>query len=94
MKLSIITTCLLCAAISQGESTLQSPAPDKAVPLISEGIPLSESEIPYGVADKYWDVNLGSQRAVVRMDAPAPAVRVHLPWRMQCHAKRPRFSIA
>ena len=72
MKLSIITTCLLCAAIAQGESTMQSPAPDKAVHRISEGTPLSEPEIPYGIADKYGDVNLGSQRAVVRVDAPAP----------------------
>jgi len=44
---------------------------------------LSEPEVPYSVAAQYWDANLGSQRAVLRVGAPAPAVRAHIPWRMQ-----------
>ena len=54
------------------------------------GITLSEPEVPYGVAATYWDVNLGSQRAVVRVAAPGSAVRVHLPWRIQMQGMQNR----
>jgi hypothetical protein len=54
----------------------------KAQPAVPE-IALAEPEVPYGVAPTYWDGNLGSQRAIIRVKAPAAAVRVHLPWRLQ-----------
>ncbi len=39
-----------------------------------------DSDVPYGVGS--WDAaTLGNHRAVLRVPAPAPAVRVHVPWR-------------
>ncbi|MDO8834539.1 MAG: DUF6067 family protein, partial [Vicinamibacterales bacterium] len=39
-----------------------------------------DADVPYGIGD--WDADTyGNHRAVVRVDAAAPAVRVHLPWR-------------
>lgn len=44
---------------------------------------LSEQLVPYGVAERLWDGNQGSQRAIVRVTSPTAATRVHLPWRLQ-----------
>jgi len=44
---------------------------------------LTEPEVPYSVAAQLWDVNLGHHRARIRVAAAAPAVRMHLPWRLQ-----------
>ncbi|MCX6876762.1 MAG: DUF6067 family protein [Verrucomicrobia bacterium] len=41
------------------------------------------AEVPYSVADNMWNLELGAHRAKVRVDAPAPAIRAHLPWRLQ-----------
>jgi hypothetical protein len=46
-------------------------------------IALAEPEAPYRVTEKFWDVNLGHHRALVRVAAAAPAVLAHLPWRLQ-----------
>ncbi len=42
---------------------------------------LTEQPVPYSVAPVPWPSELGSQRAVVRVDQPAEAVRVHIAWR-------------
>ncbi len=42
--------------------------------------PIQDADVPYGVGS--WDADkYGNHRAVVRVTAAAPAVRVHLPWR-------------
>ncbi|MHB0936269.1 MAG: glycoside hydrolase domain-containing protein [Armatimonadota bacterium] len=46
-----------------------------------ESVPLTH--IPYAVAN--WPEGRGLHRAVVRVDASAEAVRVHLPWRRRDH---------
>ncbi len=38
-------------------------------------------EAPYGVASQPWDEGLGNHRAVVRVEQPADAVLVKIPWR-------------
>ena len=45
----------------------------------------SSAEASYSVIErgKQWPENLGHHRARVRVDAAAPAVRIHLPWRLQ-----------
>ncbi len=47
--------------------------------LANPGIP----EVPYRVAEKMWNLELGAHRAKVHVGAPAPAIRAHLPWRLQ-----------
>jgi hypothetical protein len=44
---------------------------------------LKLTDVPYAVAD--WPEARGLHRAVVRVEAPADAVRVHLPWRRRDH---------
>jgi hypothetical protein len=39
------------------------------------------AEIPYGVAERPWDIPFGHHRARIRVAEPADAVRVHIPWR-------------
>src|SRR5512146_2581926 len=46
-------------------------------------ITLTEPQVPYSVPGRMWDLNLGQHRARVRVDQAAPAVRAHLPWRLQ-----------
>jgi hypothetical protein len=43
--------------------------------------PLLSQSIRYEVPEKKWDSNLGTHRAVVRVDAPAEAAHVALEWR-------------
>ena len=43
--------------------------------------PLLAQEVPYTVATTPWPEPLGSARARIHVDAPAPAVWAHLPWR-------------
>lgn len=46
----------------------------------TQAIADSLPEVPYGVGD--WDhTTLGNHRALVRVEAAAPAVQVHIPWR-------------
>ena len=44
---------------------------------------LQLTEIPYAVAE--WPEARGLHRAVVRVEAPAEAVCLHLPWRRRDH---------
>jgi hypothetical protein len=50
-----------------------------AVPSLQEVPPLPD--VPYAIAAKPWPSGLGNHRAVVRVDAPARAVRAFIPWR-------------
>ncbi len=43
--------------------------------------PPAEPAIPYGVATNVWPEPFGNHRARIRVDHPADAVWVHLPWR-------------
>jgi hypothetical protein len=45
----------------------------------------AEAEATYGVIPEAarWDIALGHHRARVQVEAAAPAMRVHLPWRLQ-----------
>ena len=43
--------------------------------------PLAAQSIRYEVAEKKWDAQLGTHRAVVKVAQPGDAVRVHLEWR-------------
>ena len=47
----------------------------------------AEVEAPYSViaGNARWDIALGHHRARVSVEAAAPAVQVHLPWRLQLH---------
>lgn len=44
---------------------------------------LTETEVPYGVADAMWNLELGAHRARVHVGNAAPAAWAHLPWRVQ-----------
>lgn len=46
-------------------------------------VTLTEPEVPHGVPATPWDLALGHHRAIVHVEQAAPAVRVHLPWRVQ-----------
>ena len=44
-------------------------------------LPLAAQSIRYEVAEKKWDAQLGTHRAVVKVAQPGEAVRAHLEWR-------------
>ncbi|MCC6731018.1 MAG: hypothetical protein IT208_16965 [Chthonomonadales bacterium] len=62
---------VLAAAICAGPGPELSGAAPRETPAMT----------PYGVATKPWPAELGHHRALVRVHAAAPAVRVRIPWR-------------
>lgn len=53
----------------------------RLVAFLLTAIALHAQSIRYEVPQKAWDKNLGTHRVVVKVDAPAQAVRAHLEWR-------------
>jgi beta-galactosidase/beta-glucuronidase len=56
-------------------------APEASQLLDQPASDAAEETIPYGVAPTGWPEPLGNHRARVRVEQPAEAVWVHLPWR-------------
>ena len=66
----------LCGSIMASEETERTPLmPDV----------LSLTEVPYGLPEVPWPERWGHHRACVRVEAPAPAVQVLIPWRRRDH---------
>lgn len=56
-----------------------------ALGLLGTAAARAEAEATYGIVaeNARWDIALGHHRARVQVEAAAPAVQVHLPWRLQ-----------
>jgi hypothetical protein len=48
-------------------------------------IALQFAEVPYGVPETPWEASRGHHRACIRVEEPAPAVQVLIPWRRRDH---------
>jgi hypothetical protein len=55
--------------------------PTSVLAVFLSAVALHAQSIRYEVAEKKWDANLGTHRAVARVDAAADAARAHLEWR-------------
>ena len=76
-----------CLARPRSENAVP-PPPDVKILLLfllalasALTLPLAAQSIRYEVAEKLWDANLGTHRAVVRVVGAAGAAQVRLEWR-------------
>ncbi|MBI2301401.1 MAG: hypothetical protein HYU66_21050 [Armatimonadetes bacterium] len=68
--------------------------PCSPLALLLLAAPLPAGELPYSVPAQPWPEALGKHRARVRVEGPAEAVRLHLPWRRRdLHPEAKRILI-